>query len=247
MEIKQEMDSLVTQVSSNNKIWKIITIIALALLLTIGIYSITQEVKVNKLENQITNQSYSQFQPFIEKRAKDSSTIVEQTQLLANKDAQIVKQIEKIEHLKTLSSQVVYKTEVQIKEIKVPFIDSSKVITIVDSTSKDSTDYLALPARAQLITPNLQIEETVLKTGLELNYAIIPDSTTLTIGDKGNLFKNEPSVLIKHSNPFIKTLDVKNIVVKDNKKPWKTFAIGTSVGATAVSVGFALLKAFVFH
>jgi len=238
-----EIKTTLQEVNSSPTVWKVIAVVSLLITLSFGAYTAYREINLNKLENNAATKAYAQFQPFVERVQKDSTQLVEQSQLLASKDAQIVKQIEKIEHLKSLNSQVVAKTVTEIKDVKIPFIDSAKVITKVDSSTKDSTQYLQVPARAQIITPHFQIDETVMVDGIEVNHIIIPDSTTNTIGDKGNLFKDEPVVFIHHSNPFIKTIDMKNIVVKPKlSKGAQGFVIGVPVGAAATVVVAILVK-----
>jgi len=217
-----------------------VIIILIFLLILFGAKSCEYKNENFKLQDKLLTSEYSKFQPFIEKRAEDSSTIVEQNQLLAEKDNTIVKQIEKIEGLKSLQSQVVYKTIVQFDSIKIPYIDSAKVIT------KDSAEYIQVPLRAEIINKDYQIDETVLSNGIEINHLIIPDSTVVTIGEEGNLFKTKSVVKISHSNSHLKTTDVKNIVLNQKlNKGTKGFLIGTATGATAATIVIALLKAFV--
>ena len=63
-----------------------------------------------------------------------------------------------------------------------------------------------------------------------------PNSTTITIGEKrqGIFRKSLPIVEIKHSNPYIETIDLSNVVINNKKKVYEKnsfwFTIGTSLG-----------------
>ena len=189
--------------------------------------------------------------PFVQQRLKDSSTIVTQIQLLATKDAEIVKHIEKEDKLYKLASNVQVKTVYQIKEVLVPYKDSTKVITLKDTINGiiDSTEYLKLPSRVQTIDTNFLLDATVLSNGLEVNYLKIPNTTIVNIGEEGNIFKHQSIIKIHQSNPYILQTDVKNVIIENPKlknKAWKGFGIGCGVGSVATIV-LSVLAHFYIH
>ena len=212
-------------------------------LISLSISKCVSDKRNKKLQNDLATTIYNGNMLFNEVKEKNE-VVVTQKQLLVEKDNEIVKRIKSEEHLRSLNSQVVTKTVVQIKEIKVPYIDSTVIITQVDSATKDTTEYLKLPSRAQVITKHYEIDETVTADGIQVNEISIPDSITLVIGESGNIFNSESIVRISHDNPFIKTTMMKNIVVKPKvSKPVKTFLIGGGVG---IAVG-GILTGLLFH
>ena len=161
------------------------------------------------------------------------------------KNAAIIKQIELENKLKSVQSQVVVKTVYQIKEVFIPFLDTTKSVTKVDSShgKLDTLDFIQVPARVQAIDPNFQLDATILKTGLEVNYLRIPNTTVTTIGVTKGLFKRQSVVLVKESNPNLTITDMKNIVDDPQvaKKQWTTFAIG---GSIVVAVDAIIVAAY---
>jgi len=220
----------------------IIAILVIALI-SLSISKCISDKRNKKLQNDLATTIYNGNMLFNEVKEKNE-VVVTQKQLLVEKDNEIVKRIKSEEHLKSLSSQVVTKTIVQIKEIKVPYIDSTVIITQVDSATKDTIEYLKLPSRAQVITKHYEIDETVTADGIQVNEISIPDSTTITIGDEGNIFHSEPIVRISHTNPFLRTIEVKNLQVKPKVgKPVKNLIIGLGIG---IPVG-GILTGLLFH
>ena len=107
----------------------------------------------------------------------------------------------------------------------------------------DTLDFIQVPARVQAIDPNFQLDATILKTGLEVNYLRIPNTTVTTIGVTKGLFKRQSVVLVKESNPNLTITDMKNIVDDPQvaKKQWTTFAIG---GSIVVAVDAIIVAAY---
>ena len=80
-----------------------IIIILLLLLILFGVKSCEKSKQLTKVQNELSTKIYNDFMPFVQQRLKDSSTIVTQIQLLATKDAEIVKHIEKEDKLYKLA------------------------------------------------------------------------------------------------------------------------------------------------
>lgn len=213
--------------------WKICVLVLLALVILFGIQTCNKTLESHKLQNDLTNQIYNSKMAFTTSRQKDSSTIIIQQQLIANKDAEIVKHIEKEDGLKSVASQVVVRTVYQIQKVYVPFTDSPKVITKVDTIAGklDTMDLLPVPSRVQKIDSNFQLDATVLKDGLEVNFLKIPNTTTVTIGETKGVFNHKSIVRVHQSNPYLMTEDMKNVIVDQGttRKQWESVAIGGGI------------------
>jgi len=211
--------------------------VLVVLIIVLGAVTCNRSKKADSLRKQLE-------QTFVVTKEKDK-TIATQTQLLTTKDDALVKQIEKTEQLKNLKSQVTYKTVTVIEKVFVPLTDSTshKYISVVDSVAgkPDTTNYMAIPALVSVDNNFYHFDGTIDRGGLTLDSLSIPDSTSVSIGDTKSLFKKQSIVRITHSNPFIKTIDMHNVVVDDesSKKQWKTFAIGGGVvlGLDAIIIG----------
>ena len=216
-----------------NTLWKISAIILLLLVILFGIQTCTKVKEAHNFQNQLTTEAYNHKMAFDSVRTKDGTLIATQQQLLANKDAEIVKHIETEDKLKSLTSQVVIKTIYQIQKVYVPFKDSTTIRDIVDTVKGklDTIECLPLPARFVKIDTNFQIDATVLKLGLEVNYLKIPNTTTVTLGETKGLFDHKSIVRVDQSNPYIKDSNINNIVVdkKTNTKVWKGITLGAGL------------------
>lgn len=229
--------------------WKICVAVLLILVITFGIQTCNKTEEAHKLQNQLTTEVYNHKMVFDSIRLKDGSTIATQQQLIAQKDNEIVKHIETENGLKSLVAQVSVKTSYKIDSIFIPYYSPAPVITIVDTVAGklDTTDYIRVPAVVHNTDTNFLLQATVIKTGLVVNNLNILNTVTVTIGETKGLFKHQSIVSIKQSNPYIKTEDVKNIVVQQTsqKKEIKTFFIGGGIGAAVATTLIILLTHFV--
>ena len=232
--------------------WKILAGVSLVVIIGLSITTCTKTREAHKLQNTLVTEAYSSKMAFDSVRAKDGTLISTQQQLLANKDAEIVKHIETEQGLRKLQAQVIVKTVYQVKTVYVPLVDLTKVITTIDTTAgkHDTLEFLQVPARVEKIDSNFQLDATILRTGLEVNYLRVPNTMTVTIGQTKKLFKHQSIVRIKNSNPYVITDDMKNIIVDDpqaSKKQWKAFGIGfgTGVGTIVLIEGAYTIYNFV--
>jgi len=174
---------------------------------------------------------------FTVKHAKDSSIIAEQALLIVDKDNAMIKQIEKFEKLSKVKAKISTITVTKIDSVLIP-IEKPIVITIVDSLN-DSTKYLKTPADFEVSKPDYSIKGTITDSSVLVKSILIPDTSTIIIGDKSTgLFKRQSIVRIKHSNPFIQQSSMNNVVVKDDKinKPVVGFIIGGATGIVAATI-----------
>jgi hypothetical protein len=227
--------------------WKVVLpVILVFLILLFGLKSCEKSKKIEVLQNQVDTHTFEQVIPFKQQRLHDSTLLILQDQLLVDKDSKLVKTQEELNKVKNLKSLVTYKTNIIIVHDTIEFTKDSKIIVVKDTADgkADSVECLTLPARVTQITKDFEIDESITSEGVAINYLNIPDSTTIVIGDsKKNIFSTQPVVKIKHSNKFLQTSDVKNLVIKDdkNKKVWKSFVIGGTVGSIATGVLIGLL------
>lgn len=222
--------SILSKIPDN--VWKILVAILLVILIALSIETCTKSHETHKLQNDLATATYNSKMAFDSVRAKDGSIKATQDQLKAFQDDAVIKQIKLEDKLKSVQSQVVIKTVIQIEKVFIPYLDSTKSITKIDSShgKLDTLDFIQVPARVQTIDSFFQLDATVLKTGLEVNYLLIPNTTTSTIGITKGLFKHSSVVINKESNPHIKIVDMKNIVddPQQAKKQWTTFGIGVA-------------------
>lgn len=225
---------LASTLNKLKRYWYILVIILLSIILL-------SQVKSCKKEELFTLPTEFQL-----KMTKDSLLIAEQKQLLVEKNNEIVKGIKEIEKLKSLKSQVKYITKTEVKEILVPYKDSSTIITYIDTIKGDTANYLKLPAQASTwnADSSLNVNLTVDTNGVTLNNIIITDTTTVTIGTPKGWFKS-PIVRVKHTSPYIQTQGMTNVVVDDKvaKKQAIIFGVGFGAG-TALTITAALLGIF---
>lgn len=221
-----------------------VIIILLTLLVLFGVQSCIKSKNITKLQDTLATNTYNSKMAFDSVRNKNGELITTQEQLKASKNAEIVKHIEKEENLLKLASNVQIKTVYQIKEVLVPYKDTVKILTVKDSISGITEEYLKTPSRVVTVDSNFLLDATVLSKGLEINYLQIPNTTTVSIGEQGSIFKHKSVVRVKNSNPYILQTDQKNIVVVDPKqknKPLKTFAIGAGIGISVGAIASGLL------
>lgn len=226
----------------------LVTVIVSLILALIGtsINGCVKSRNITKLQDEIATTTYNSVMPFTKQKLKDSTEIITQGQLIASKDAEIVRHIEKEEKLFKLASNVKINTVVQVVEKLVPYRDSVNIISVKDSFGH-SDEYLKIPARAVEIDTNFRLDATVTSEGILVNHLEIPNTITINIGDEGNIFKHSPVVKVSNSNPLIITESMKNVIVKDpkmNSKSWKAFGIGTASGIVVTTVAAILLKIY---
>jgi len=168
-----------------------------------------------------------------ELKKQGDSVIAVQSQLLVEKNDKIVKDAEKIANLKNLKSQVIYKTKIVYRDSLIPFKEPVTNIVVIDSITKDTSNYIKVPIAVEKIDSFFYISGTVDTNGLKLDSIKIPEfETRVDIGDEKGLFKKQSVVRLTFNNPYVEVTKLNNIVVDDKsaKKQWKAFGIGTGVG-----------------
>jgi len=177
---------------------------------------------------------------------KDSSTLATQTQTILSQKEALKLGILKLEgEIKKVQSQVRQTQNVEIRDVKVPFIPNGYTDTsgwysqlkngefskeICDSLIQNS---IVVPQRFSLEQKWYSIDGKVNKEGLTLDSLKIQNESSVTIGYRKYGFlklKREPLVEIKNTNPYLSLSKVGNVVVKPNKGIFKSKVFWTGIG-----------------
>jgi hypothetical protein len=132
---------------------------------------------------------------------------------------------------KNTQSRVEFVTQTRIDTIFIAFNDTLGINDTINSKSNfDCLKHFNLSDKFFYINGN------VLENGIKIDSLSFPNIATITIGEKrqGIFRKSLPIVEIKNSNPYIKTIDLSNVVINNKKKTYQKnsfwFTIGTSLG-----------------
>jgi hypothetical protein len=132
---------------------------------------------------------------------------------------------------KNTQSRVEFVTQTRIDTIFIAFNDTLRINdTIYSKSNFDCLKHFNLSDKFFYINGNL------LENGIKIDSLSFPNIATITIGEKrqGIFKKSLPIVEIKNSNPYIKTIDLSNVVINNKKKTYQKnsfwFTIGTSLG-----------------
>ncbi len=183
---------------------------------------------------------------FKTKILQDSSTLATQTQTILSQKEALKLGILKLEgEIKKVQSQVRQTQNVEIGDVKVPFIPNGYTDTsgwysklkngeiskeICDSVIANS---IVVPQRFSLEQKWYSIDGKVNKEGLTLDSLKIQNESSVTIGYRKYGFlklRREPLVEIKNTNPYLSLSKVGNVVVKPNKGIFKSKVFWTGVG-----------------
>lgn len=183
---------------------------------------------------------------FKTKILSDSSTLATQTQTILSQKEAFRLGILKLEgEIKKVQSQVRQTQNIEIRDVKVPFIPSGYTDTSGwyskfknGEVSKEICDSLiansiVVPQRFSLEQKWYSIDGKVNKDGLTLDSLKIQNESSVTIGYRKYGFLNlrrEPLVEIKNTNPYLSLSKVGNVVVKPNKSIFKSKVFWTGVG-----------------
>lgn len=196
-----------------------------------------------------------QEQAFEQKRLKDSSTIITQSQtILTQKEAYELGLLELKGDIKRVQSQVRQMQNVVIKDVNVPFIPNGFADTtgwyaqyksgdttksVIDSLLSNS---ILVPQDIYLDTKWIKMQGVVKKSGISINTMSLPNENKVTIGYRRAGFlklKNEPVVEIYNSNPYLQVNSVSNVVIKEKKGLLQKWWFWGGVGALS---GFLISK-----
>jgi hypothetical protein len=168
-------------------------------------------------------------------RTNDGKLIAQQQQIILTHKQAIDNGLIAYLKLKKLKSQVRVSTITQLDSIFVPFIPDS-LVTVYDTVYLDTTTHLStiqVPKKFSLIEDYYSIGGKVKKDGLIVDSLKIFNQTHINIGLKSQgIFKKPlPVVMVDHTNPYVKTSGLGNIIIKDEKKFYdrKLFWLGVGL------------------
>ena len=162
---------------------------------------------------------------------KDKEKLIQQEQLILT--LQQAKNLNVIESKdwKNTQSRIEFVTQTRIDTIFIAFTDTLRI----NDTIYSKSDFECLK-HFNLNDKFFYINGNVLENGIKIDSLSFPNIATITIGEKrqGIFRKSLPIVEIKNSNPYIKTIDLSNVVINNKKKTYQKnsfwFTIGTSLG-----------------
>ena len=191
---------------SDDKYWYYTIILFFVLIFGFG-YS--QHRSISNYKNQLQKFQLDN-QGFQEEIGKNGNTIIEQEQIILSQKDAIAHGLLEIDRLKKVQSQVNIITTTIIDTVLVSHTD-----TVVEYINGDA--FLKLPHVYNYNTEFLSFNALIKKDGFTLNNLKLDNKTTISVGFKGQgLFKPDLAVVeLKHSNPYIKTVGVTNVVVEE--------------------------------
>lgn len=191
---------------SDEKHWYYIVIVFFVLIFGFG-YS--QHRSISNYKNQL-QKFQLENQGFQEEIDNNGNTIIEQEQVILSQKDAIAHGLLEIDRLKKVQSQVNIVTTTVIDTIVINHTD-----TLVEYINGDA--FLKLPHVYNYDTEFLSFNALIKRDGFTLNNLKLDNKTTISVGFKGQgLFKPDLAVVeLKHSNPYIKTVGVTNVVVEE--------------------------------
>jgi hypothetical protein len=193
------------------------------------------QVRLSSFKNQVDKLKLNS-QTFQESLDSQGRIVAEQEQLILNQKDAIRLYGLQVEDLKKLKSQVVTITETVIDSIFIEFHDTLRV-----SDTIYPKGVIQVPKRFDLITEHYSLNGLVLLDGLKVDSMAFSNKMKITIGDKkmGWFKKSKPVVKIENSNPYMGTIDMKNVIIEENKKFYQKNTFWLGVGALGA---FLILK-----
>ena len=170
---------------------------------------------MSKLE--LTNQSFKEV------LTKDSIKISKQEQLILTQKDAIELGLLELDKLKKIKSQVKIESQVRIDSVFLPFTDSI-YITVKDTSF--------LSRKFSISKKHYSINGSTLNKGIQIDSLFIFNDVKITLGNErlGIFKKNIPIVKVENSNPYIKTINMNNIVIKDEKKIYQRNSFWAGIG-----------------
>ena len=206
---------------TDNKYYKYIVVFVLLLIFAFG-YS--QQVYISNYKSQLQKFQLENL-AFKEEIDKNGNAIIQQEQVILSQKDAIAQGLLEIDRLKKVQSQVNVITTTIIDTVVVSHTD-----TVVQYFNGDA--YLKLPHSYNYSTEFLSFDALIKSDGLTLNSLKLDNKTTVNVGfKKQGLFKRDlPVVELKHTNPYIKTLGVTNVVIEEKKNPLKDNRVWCGLG-----------------
>lgn len=185
------------------------------------------QTRLNSFKEQVSKFEISK-QFFNESLSNDSTIIAEQEQIILSQKEAIELGVLEVEKLKKVKSQVKTITITKIDSVFIEFHDTLRISDTIYPTGT-----IKVPKRFNLNKEHYRLGGIVLLDGLLVDSLKVKNEMKLTIANKsmGFLKKSKPVVQIENTNPYISTIDMKNIIIEDKRKFYdkKTFWLGLGV------------------
>lgn len=225
------------------KYYKQIIIVILIIILIIGI----QTCNHYKTELNISNLKYNKDSLIFQtKFDKLGQSYIEQEQRISTyeeaiKSGIINEQTLKDKNLKDVQTIVNLKQEITGLKDTILKYKNQQIITIIDTNTKDTINYLRIPVEAKFKNKFVNISQTILKSGIRIDTLSLVNDMQLIIAlnNKGLFRKDVPVITIQNSNPYFTPIKLDNIIIKE-KTPWYKQNITWLV--VGVAGGFILFK-----
>lgn len=200
-----------------------------------------------QLEEQLTHFNLEK-QYFTVEKQKDSSTIAIQKQTILSQSVALKNGLIEINKLKDIQSQVKQEQKIKIDTIWVEYqkskIDSADWVKKIMKDGISNKNLLDSFVKNSILVPRnfntknkwFELSGKVEKKGVMIDSFTIENKSTVTLGKRKYGFlklKSEPVVEIKNTNPYLKTENVSNIIVKEKKNVFATKGFWFGVGAVA--------------
>tara|TARA_R100001015_G_C4578565_1_gene135453 strand:+ start:235 stop:948 length:714 start_codon:yes stop_codon:yes gene_type:complete len=228
------------------KIFVSFVVLIVAILLLVW-KSCEQKAQLSAFKSQINKFALGE-QVFIEKLNKNGDKIVEQEQIILSQKDALAHNLLELEELKKVQSQVIIQTNTIIDSVFIPFDDSwqneNQFDTIIIHDTIETTNIIYVPKTFSLTEKYYSLSGSILKTGVLIDSLRFPNELTLSIGMKSQgIFKKPlPVVIAKHSNPFVQTSSMQNIIIKNDLKWYDKKATWFGIGIIGGFVGGVLVN-----
>ena len=136
------------------------------------------------------------------------------------------------------------KTVTQLDSIFIPYTKDS-IVMKYDTIYMDTTPHLGsitVPRKFSLLDDYYSIGGTVNKDGVTVDSLKLFNTTNVNIGLKSQGFfkRPKPIVMVDYDNPYVSTIGLSNIIIKDEKKFYDRkffwFGLGLVSGITTTAI-----------
>ena len=201
---------------------KNIIIAILILLLGISGCSVWSNYKKLKHYEKQVNKLTIEGQSFNTIRTETGKLLAEQEQIILTQKQAIDNGLVAYLKLKKLQSHVKVKTVTQLDSIFIPYTKDS-IVMKYDTVYVDTTKHfhsIKVPRKFSVLDEYYAIGGRVKKEGVVVDSLKIFNTMNVNIGLKSQGFfkKPKPIVMVDYDNPYVNTLGLSNIIIKDEKK-----------------------------
>lgn len=223
-------------------VWQIMVLSIFGLTTAVGVQSCrirNKSAEIEQLNKEIAKRD-GDIETFLQVRSADSMHMVRQEAVIVEQDRKYASLMQEDANIiRELQSRVQTRWRIRIDTVFIPFAtDTSDPDTPDLGFRKDS---IAVPQPFHLPGEWLDIAGRVEKGGILLDSIDIPNEQTVTLERQrlpGILPKWKYDVMVQNTNPYLKTSNLKAVVVKPSRHheyPWVAF-----IGMVGVVIGHVL-------